>query len=84
MSIYSNANADPSIFNIKQELSLNRIFIVLPIDILLKKPAQHLKTNAEKRAAFFYCIYTFANKEKGYLQKIILENYKEQSPSTNS
>ena len=84
MSICNNTNADPSIFNIGRELSLNKIFVVLPADILLKKLAQHPKTNIKKRAALSYYIYAFANKEKGYLQKIILKNYKKQSPSINS
>ena len=77
MSIYSNTNINLSVFNIGWELSPDKISIVLLIDILLKKPVQHLKANTKKRAALFYYIYAFINEEKGYLQKIILENYKE-------
>ena len=84
VSVCSNINANPSISNIGREFSLSGISIVLSIDILLKKLAQYLKTNIKKRAALSYYIYAFANKEKGYLQKIILENYKEQSPSISS
>ena len=67
MSVYSNTDPNPSISNIGQEFSLGKTSVVLPIDILLKKPAQRLKTNTEKRAALSYYIYTFANKGKGYL-----------------
>ena len=67
MSICSNTNTNPSAFNIGQELNLNRTSVVLPVDILLKKPAQRLKTNAEKRVALFHYIYAFVNEEKGYL-----------------
>jgi len=83
VSIYSNANSNTSISNIGQELSPGRTSIVLPMDILLKKPARRLKTKAKKRAALSHYIYTLMNEEKGCLQKIILENYKEQSPSTS-
>ena len=67
MSVYSNTDADPSASNIGRELSLGRISVILPADILLKKPAQHPKTDAEKRAALSYYIYTLINKEKGCL-----------------
>ena len=67
MSIYSDADTNLSAFNIGQELSLGGISVVLPVDILLKKPVWYLKTNTKKRAALFYCIYAFVNKEKGYL-----------------
>ena len=67
MSVYSNANPNLSASDIGQELSLGRISVFLPVDILLKKPAQHLKTNTKKRAALFYYIYAFANEGKGYL-----------------
>ena len=39
VSIYSNANTDPSASDIGRELSLSGISVVLFIDILLKKPA---------------------------------------------
>ena len=65
--IYSNANPNPSVFNIGQEFSLGGISIVLPVDILLKKLAWHPKTNIKKRAALSHCIYAFVNEEKGYL-----------------
>jgi len=83
VSVCSNANSNPSVSNIGRELSLGGTSVVLPIDILLKKLAQRLKTKAKKRAALSYYIYALINKEKGCLQKIILENYKEQSPSTS-
>ena len=67
MSICSNANSNTSISNIGRELSPGRISIVLPADILLKKPAWRLKTKAKKRAALSYYMYTLINKEKGYL-----------------
>jgi hypothetical protein len=67
VSVYSDANSNISASNIGQELSLGRIFIVLPIDILLKKLVWCLKTKAKKRAALSYYIYTLINKEKGYL-----------------
>ena len=67
MSVYSNANFNPFVFDIGQELSLSGIFIVLSIDILLKKLMQRLKTKAKKRAELFYYIYAFINKKKGYL-----------------
>ena len=84
MSIYSNTNSNLSVFNIGQKLSLGKTSIFLSIDILLKKPAQCLKTNTKKRAALSHYIYAFTNKGKDYLQKIILKNYKEQFLSTNS
>ena len=77
MSIYSNANPNPSASNIGRELSLGGTSVILSADILLKKPTQYLKANTKKRAALSHYIYAFANKGKGYLQKIILENYKE-------
>ena len=77
MSVYSNIDSNLSISNIGRELSLGGIFIVLPIDILLKKLARRLKTKAKKRVELCYYIYALANKEKGCLRKIILENYKE-------
>ena len=67
MSIYSDANSNISASNIRQELSLDRISIVLPTDILLKKLARCLKTKVKKRVALSYYIYTFINKEKGCL-----------------
>jgi len=67
VSIYSNTNSNISASNIGRELSLGGISIVLLIDILLKKPAQRLKTKAKKRAALSYYIYTFINKKKGCL-----------------
>ena len=82
--MYSNTNTNPSVSNIGRELSPGKTSVVLLIDILLKKPAQYPKTDTKKRAALFHYIYAFANEEKGYLQKVILENYKEQSLSTNS
>ena len=39
VSIYSDANSNPSASNIGRELSLGRISVVLPTDILLKKLA---------------------------------------------
>ena len=85
MSICSNTDSDLFASSIRQELSLSKTSIVLPIaDILLKKPAWRRKTDTEKRAALFYYIYALVNEEKGCLQKIILENYKEQFPSTSS
>ena len=67
MSVYSNADSNPSISNIGRELSLGGISVVLPIDILLKKLARRLKTKAKKRVELSYYIYTLINKEKGYL-----------------
>ena len=67
MSVCSNTNANPSASNIGWELSLGKISVILPADILLKKLIQYLKTNVKKRAALSYYIYTFVNKEKGYL-----------------
>ena len=67
MSIYSNANSNLSTSNIGRELSLGRISIVLPVDILLKKPAWCLKTKAKKRAGLSYYVYALINKEKGCL-----------------
>ena len=61
VSIYSNININLSACNIKLKLSLNRISVVLFIDILLKKLVQYIKTNTEKRVALFYYIYTFIN-----------------------
>ena len=77
MSVYSNIDSNPSVSNIGRELSPGRISVVLPTDILLKKLARRLKTKAKKRVELSYYIYTLINKEKGYLRKIILENYKE-------
>jgi len=67
VSIYSNTDSNPSASNIGQELSLGRISIVLPIDILLKKLAWRLKTKAKKRAELSNYIYALINKEKGCL-----------------
>ena len=67
VSVCSNTNTNLSVFNIGWELSLGKISVVLFIDILLKKPAQRLKTNTEKRAALFHYIYTLVNEEKGCL-----------------
>ena len=67
VSIYSNANSNSSVSNIGRELSLGGTSIVLPMDILLKKPVWRLKTKAKKRAALSYYIYTLINKEKGCL-----------------
>ena len=67
VSIYSNADSNVSAFNIGWELSPGRISIVLPVDILPKKPAQRLKTEAEKKVALSYYMYALVNKEKGYL-----------------
>ena len=67
VSICSDADSNLSIFNIGQELSLGRISIVLPTDILLKKLAWRLKTKAKKRAALSHYIYALINKEKGCL-----------------
>ena len=39
VSIYSNADTNPSASNIGQELNLGKTSVVLPVDILLKKPA---------------------------------------------
>jgi len=58
VSVYSNVNSNLFAFNIGRELSLGRISIVLPTDILLKKLARRLKTKAKKRAALSYYIYT--------------------------
>ena len=69
VSIYKNTNANPSVSNIGQELSLNKISVILFTDILLKKPVWYLKTNIKKRAALSYYMYAFINEEKGYLQK---------------
>ena len=67
MSVYSNIDSNLSISNIGRELSLGGISVVLPTDILLKKLARRLKTEAKKRVELYYYIYTLANKEKGYL-----------------
>ena len=82
VSVCSDADPDPSASDIGRELSPGGTSVVLPADILPKKPAQRPKTDAEKRAALSHCMYAFANEGKGCLRKIILENYKEQSPST--
>jgi len=65
--VCSNTNSNMSVSNVGQKLSLGGTSIVLPMDILLKKPAQRLKTKAEKRAALSYYIYALINKEKGCL-----------------
>jgi len=65
--VCSNTDSNPSASNIGQELSLGGTSVVLPADILLKKPAQRPKTKAEKRAALSHCIYALVNKEKGCL-----------------
>jgi len=39
VSVYSDANSNPSASNIGRELSLGRTSVVLPTDILLKKLA---------------------------------------------
>ena len=49
VSIYSDANFNPPTFNIGQELSLGGTSVVLPADILLKKPARRLKTSIKKK-----------------------------------
>ena len=67
MSIYNDADSNLSISNIGRELSLGRISVVLPIDVLLKKLARRLKIEAKKRVALSYYIYTLINKEKGCL-----------------
>ena len=68
VSMYSNADFDLFISGIGQKLSLGGMFIVLfAADILLKKPIWCWKTDIEKRVTFFNYIYTFINKEKGYL-----------------
>ena len=67
VSVYSDIDSNPSVSNIGRELSLGRISIVLPTDILLKKLAWRLKTKAKKRVELSYYIYTLINKEKGYL-----------------
>jgi hypothetical protein len=81
VSVYGDADSNPSASDIGRELSLGGTSVVLPADILPRKPARRLKTEAEKRAELSHCIYALANEEKGCLRKIILENYKEQSPS---
>ena len=53
VSIYSNTNTNPSASNVGRELSLNKISIILFMDILLKKLARCLKNDIKKRAAFF-------------------------------
>jgi len=56
--VCSDADFNTSVSNIRRELSLGRISIVLPTDILLKKPVRRLKTKAKKRAAlsnYMYC-----------------------------
>ena len=67
VSICSDADTDPSASDIGRELSPGRTSVVLPADILLKKPARRPKTDTKKRTALFYYIYAFANEEKGYL-----------------
>ena len=67
MFVCSDTDTDLSASNIGREFSLGGISVVLPVDILLKKLARYLKIDIKKRAALSYCIYTFANKEKGYL-----------------
>ena len=67
VSVYSDADTNPSASDIGQELSPGGISIVLPVDILLKKLARRLKTDIKKRVALFYYIYAFVNEEKGYL-----------------
>ena len=62
VSVCSDVDFNLSTSNIKQKLSPGGISVVLLIDILLKKPAQCLKTKAEKRVALFYYIYAFINK----------------------
>ena len=80
----SNANFNPFVFGIRQKLSLGDMSVILfAADILLKKPTWRQKTNIKKRAALSCYIYALVNKEKGCLQKIILENYKEWFPSTS-
>lgn len=82
VSVCSDADSDPSASSVGRELSPGGTSVVLPADILPKKPARRPKTEAEKRAALSHCMYALVNEEKGCLRKIILENYKEQSPST--
>ena len=82
VSVCSDADSDASASNVGRELSPGGTSVVLPADILPKKPARRPKTEAEKRAALSHCMYALVNEEKGCLRKIILENYKEQSPST--
>jgi len=67
VSVCSDIDSNPSAFNIRRELSLGGVSIVLPADILLKKLARRLKTKAKKRAELSYYIYALANKEKGCL-----------------
>jgi hypothetical protein len=67
VSVCSNTNPNPSASDIGREFSLSGTSVFLPVDILLKKPAQCPKTDAKKRAALSHSIYTFANKGKGYL-----------------
>jgi len=67
VSIYSDADSNSSASNIGQELSLGGTSVVLPIDILLKKPARRPKTKAKKRAALSHCMYALMNEEKGCL-----------------
>ena len=67
VSVCSDTDPNLSTSNIGQKLSLGGTSIVLPVDILLKKPAQHLKTDVKKRAALSHYIYAFANEGKGYL-----------------
>jgi len=67
VSVYSDTNSNTSASNVGRELSLGRTSIVLPADILPKKPAWRLKTKAKKRVALSHYIYALINKEKGYL-----------------
>jgi len=67
VSVCSDIDSNPSVSNIGQELSLGRTSIVLPTDILPKKPVRRLKTKAKKRAELSYYIYALINKEKGCL-----------------
>jgi hypothetical protein len=67
VSVYSDANSNPSASNIGRELSLGGTSVVLPADILLGKLARYLKTEAKKRAALSYYMYALINKEKGCL-----------------
>jgi len=83
VSVCNNADFNLPTSDVGQKLSLGGMSVVLPaVDILPKKPVWRLKTDIEKKTALSYCMYVFANEEKGCLWKIILENYKEQSLST--
>ena len=66
--VCSNADFNLFAFDVKQKLSPGGMSVVLfAADILPKKPVWRLKTDTEKKAAFFYCMYAFANEEKGCL-----------------